>query len=55
MIEMGDLREGILECNIEDNIKYIIQLKGIRIKGIGTNLSCYGGVKPTSEKNEEAI
>lgn len=50
MIEMGDLREGILESNIEEDIKFILQLKGIKIKGIGTNLSCYGGVKPTCEK-----
>lgn len=50
MIEMGDLREGILETNIEENVKSILQLKGIKIKGIGTNLSCYGGVKPTAEK-----
>lgn len=50
MIEMGDLREGILESNIENIFKSILQLKGIKIKGIGTNLSCYGGVKPTAEK-----
>ena len=50
MIEMGDLREGILENNIEEIINSVIQLKGIKIKGIGTNLSCYGGVKPTSQK-----
>jgi len=50
MIEMGDLREGILENNIENVFHSILQLKGIKIKGIGTNLSCYGGVKPTAEK-----
>lgn len=47
---MGDLREGILENNIENVFQSILQLKGIKIKGIGTNLSCYGGVKPTAEK-----
>lgn len=49
MLEMGDLREGILESNIEQIFKSILLLKGIKIKGIGTNLSCYGGVTPTAE------
>ncbi len=53
MVEMGDLREGILETNIVENFKTILQLKGVTIKGIGTNLSCYGGVKPTTEKMEK--
>lgn len=53
MIEMGDLREGILETNIEAIFKSVLQLKGIKIKGIGTNLSCYGGVKPTAKKMEK--
>lgn len=50
MIEMGDLREGILEADIEADFREILRLKGVRIKGIGTNLSCYGGVKPTALK-----
>jgi ornithine racemase len=49
MIEMGDLREGILERNIEQNIASIIKLKGIEIVGLGTNLTCYGGIKPTDK------
>ena len=49
MIEMGDLREGILERNIEENVASIMMLKGIEIVGLGTNLTCYGGVKPTDK------
>ncbi len=50
MLELGDLREGILPEDIDSVIEQIIQLKGIELYGIGVNLACFGGVKPT-EKN----
>jgi len=53
MIEMGDLREGILKSNIEQIIKKVLLLKGIKIIGIGTNLACHGGIKPTASKMQE--
>lgn len=53
MVEMGDLREGILKNNIEQFIGEIINLKGIKIIGIGTNLACFGGIKPTIAKMKE--
>lgn len=49
MIEMGDLREGILERNIEQSIASIIKLKGIEIVVLGPKLTCYGGIKPTNK------
>jgi len=53
MIEMGDLREGILIENIEQVIKKILPLKGIKLRGIGTNLACFGGIKPTDFKMQK--
>lgn len=53
MIEMGDLREGILRTDIEQMIQNILPLKGIKIRGIGTNLACFGGIKPTALKMKE--
>jgi predicted amino acid racemase len=53
MIEMGDLREGILRTDIEQMIKKVLPLKGIKIRGIGTNLACFGGIKPTALKMKE--
>lgn len=53
MIEMGDLREGILKTDIEQMIQNILPLKGIKIRGIGTNLACFGGIKPTALKMKE--
>lgn len=50
MIEMGDLREGILPEDLEDFIQAVLGLPGIEIVGIGANFACFGGVKPSAEK-----
>ncbi|HSH35165.1 ornithine racemase Orr [Schnuerera sp.] len=51
MVDLGDLREGYFnEDEIYEVIAEILDLKGIELLGIGTNLTCYGGVIP-SEKN----
>ncbi len=51
MQDLGDLREGFfdqgeliaLAVHIENN------LKSLTLKGIGTNLGCYGAIKPSEE------
>ncbi|MGE5678641.1 MAG: alanine racemase [Pseudomonadota bacterium] len=51
MVDLGDLREGYFDgaetirtaCEVE-------QLENVELLGIGTNLGCYGSIKP-SEKN----
>lgn len=50
MVDLGDLREGVWHSNVIKYIEKILKLKGIKLIGIGTNLTCYGGVLP-SEKN----
>jgi len=50
MVELGDLREGIMPSDLEDVVKEVICLEGIKLAGIGTNLACFGGVKPDDEK-----
>jgi len=50
MVEMGDLREGIPENNLDEMITKIKNFDGIEIYGIGMNLACFGGVVPTHEK-----
>jgi len=48
MVDLGDLREGILDRNeLLLSIKKMKKLPGIELLGIGTNLSCFGGVRPT--------
>lgn len=46
MIDEGDLREGILEQDAIDIVKQISKLDNIKLIGIGTNLTCYGGIIP---------
>src|SRR5690606_16118860 len=50
MIEMGDLREGVLGEELMDFYQQIIHLSNIEIRGIGTNLNCLSGVMPTQDK-----
>ena len=52
MVELGDLREGTMPSDIENIVKEVIKLKGIRLVGVGTNLACFGGIKPDDEKME---
>ncbi|MDA8626036.1 alanine racemase [Flavobacteriaceae bacterium] len=54
MVELGDLREGILPSNLNDIITKIKQLKGVDLVGIGTNLACFGGVIP-DDKNMASL
>lgn len=49
MVDLGDLREGILPLQLEEMVGSIAELKHIRLLGLGTNLTCYGGVIPTQE------
>ena len=49
MIELGDLREGILPVDLSAFIKTTLTLPNIKIIGIGTNLACYGGIKPDDQ------
>ena len=47
MIELGDLREGILPKDVEVYMERIINLTNIKLEGIAVNLTCYGGVIPS--------
>lgn len=49
MVDLGDLREGIWPNDLLPIAREVAALPNIRIVGLGTNLSCYGGVVPTEE------
>ena len=53
MVELGDLREGILPADIEPTLDQIIYLEGVRLVGIGTNLACFGAIRPTQAKMQK--
>lgn len=46
MVELGDLREGILPENLIGTVREVLSLPNILLKGIGTNLACRSGVAP---------
>mgnify|MGYP006139363415 FL=1 len=50
MIEMGDLREGVLGEELMSFYEQAFSLPNIEIRGIGTNLNCLSGVMPTQDK-----
>lgn len=50
MVDLGDLREGIFnEKDVYNTVEEIIRLQGLELIGLGTNLTCYGGVVPRQE------
>ena len=50
MIEMGDLREGVMREDLLDFYSNVFQLPGISVVGLGTNLNCLHGVMPSQDK-----
>jgi predicted amino acid racemase len=50
MIELGDLREGVMGEELMDFYAQIFKLPNIEISGIGTNLNCLYGVMPSEDK-----
>ncbi len=55
MLELGDLREGILVENLLEVGEFILAQTNIEWLGIGTNLTCYGGVIPTKDIMMELV
>ncbi|QWC00390.1 alanine/ornithine racemase family PLP-dependent enzyme [Mycoplasmatota bacterium] len=50
MFDLGDLREGYYHSQAYlDDVREILQLNHIELLGIGTNLTCYGGLVPNSD------
>ncbi|MGD9978428.1 MAG: alanine racemase [Bacteroidales bacterium] len=50
MIELGELREGVIRENVMEFYQRVFNLQHIKIEGIGTNLGCMYGVQPTYDK-----
>ena len=50
MWDLGDLREGFFDLSdLLETAREIRKLGNIELCGLGTNLSCYGGIMPTVE------
>jgi len=50
MIELGDLREGIMGERLMEFYKSVFRLPNIEVTGIGANLNCLHGVMPSQDK-----
>jgi predicted amino acid racemase/arginase family enzyme len=55
MVDLGDLREGIWPSDLLATVEQVMELKGIRIAGIGTNLTCFGAIVPTEDNLNQLI
>lgn len=53
MVELGDLREGIMPNALEKTIRTILKLPNILFIGIGANLACRSGVIPDTNNMSE--
>ncbi len=53
MVEMGDLREGIMLQDLGDMARRVIDMPGVALKGIGANFACLSGIAPTAKKMRE--
>ncbi len=50
MVDLGDLREGYYkEEDLFEDVEEVLKLEGVQLIGLGTNLTCYGGVIPSMD------
>jgi ornithine racemase len=53
MVELGDLREGVLAADLVPLARSVAGLAGLTLAGIGGNLACQSGVVPDRTKMDE--
>ncbi|MBE0416216.1 MAG: alanine/ornithine racemase family PLP-dependent enzyme [Coriobacteriia bacterium] len=46
MVDLGDLREGMLPAELPEFLDHVTALRHVDLIGIGTSVTCYGGVVP---------
>ncbi len=55
MLDLGDLREGIWPDDLMAIANKTVQMPGVSLIGLGTNLTCYGGVLPSGKNMQMLI
>jgi predicted amino acid racemase len=55
MVDLGDLREGLWPDDLISFVREALKLPGIRIGGLGTNLTCFGGVIPSEDNMHHLV
>lgn len=49
MVDVGDLREGVMQENVLEMATKIKKIQGINLVGLGTNMGCFGGILPSND------
>ena len=55
MVDLGDLREGIWPSELLPTVEQVMAMRGVRIAGVGTNLTCFGAIVPTEENLNQLV
>ena len=50
MVEMGDLREGIMPHDLGDMAQQVMEMSGVALKGVGANFACLTAIAPNAAK-----
>lgn len=50
MIELGDLREGVMGEHLIEFYRKVFELEHIEVIGLGANLNCLNGILPSKDK-----
>jgi predicted amino acid racemase len=53
MVELGDLREGILPGGVADVVRHTLGYPSLALTGVGANLACQSGVVPDARNMSE--
>lgn len=55
MVDLGDLREGVTPDLLPNLIDQILQIDGVKIVGLGTNLACHIGLLPDQGNMDQFV
>ncbi len=55
MVDLGERREGVLPEDLRRLASDAVALPGVRVVGVGTNLTCFAGLLPTVENMNRLV
>ncbi len=55
MVEIGDLREGIMPDELSKLVDKVVNMNNIKLEGLATNVGCFGGVLPSYENTSMLV
>lgn len=55
MVDVGDLREGMMPAELPAFVEGAVGLAGIDVIGVGTSLTCFGAIVPSEENLGELV